>query len=55
MEWINPKYAAALQEFGPIIVMGNCNNCGGSGKIIYTDGGKMKSMTCMACNGSGQS
>lgn len=54
-DWINPKYAAQLAEIGPIIVMGNCNNCHGTGRHIYVDtDGKMKDLPCMACGGSGQ-
>lgn len=35
---------------------GNCTNCGGSGRVIYTNPeGSMGDMACMACQGSGQS
>jgi len=55
-KWINPKYAEALAEFGPIITLGNCSNCQGVGAHIYKDPktGKMKSIKCMACKGTGQ-
>lgn len=34
--------------------MANCANCGGTGKHIYQDGKKTKSINCQACNGTGQ-
>jgi len=36
---------------------GNCSNCGGAGRIIYTDpnDGQMKDIPCGSCSGSGQS
>lgn len=35
---------------------GNCTNCGGTGRHIIQDtDGSMKSVTCMACAGGGQS
>lgn len=54
--WVDPRYRAALEEIGPVIVMGNCTNCGGAGRHIYVDpkDGKMKSLTCQACGGTGQ-
>lgn len=60
--WINPEYASnegyireLLENGKEETRMANCSNCGGSGRIIYTDSdGKMKDMACLNCGGSGQ-
>lgn len=53
--WVNPKYREALEAIGPLVVMGSCSNCGGTGRHIYVDtDGKMKDISCSACGGTGQ-
>lgn len=60
--WINPKYRSVVESwerqsgapFQPL-EMGNCSNCGGTGRHIYMDSdGTMKDIPCGACGGSGQ-
>lgn len=60
--YINPKYADLVAEFDAIVGENfdissemNCSQCGGSGRHMITDtDGKIKSVTCMACSGSGK-
>jgi hypothetical protein len=60
--WTNPAYQARIaayeqstnRDFQPA-TLGNCTNCGGSGRHIYMDSdGTMKDIPCQACGGSGQ-
>jgi len=54
-DWVRSDLAEYIERRGPIITMGTCGTCHGTGRIIYKDSdGRMKDITCSGCGGSGQ-